>query len=500
VAALEISGVTKHFAGTPALTDVRMSVRQGTVHALLGGNGSGKSTLIKCLTGVHAADRGQVTLLGRTWAAAEITARRVHEAGLRVVHQDLGLFEQMTVAENFAFDTGFPRGRLRGIHWSRLYQRVAELLEQYEVAARPWTLVGELSPPAKTMIAVARALQDQRGSEYVLLLDEPTARLPDHEAHILMDALRQRARLGQTIVLVSHNLREIIHTAEDFTVLRDGRVAGTIRDRTPHEDELIGLIAGQVMSPPDSGSRNTAGDVLLDVRDVHAGPLRGLNLTVRRGEVAGLAGLVGSGRSTALGTVFGLRPAAAGSISVGGVPLPPGDIAAAMGSGVVMVPEDRPRDAAFATMSVRENLSVSVLASYWRAWMRIRRERRDARELTSRFAVRSAGVDVPFATLSGGNQQKVVLARWLRREPRLLLLDEPTQGVDVVARTDIYRSIRAAAAAGCGVLIASSDFDELALLCDRVLVLHRGRVTAEVPATALSADAITQAVLSEVRA
>jgi ribose transport system ATP-binding protein len=165
-----------------------------------------------------------------------------------------------------------------------------------------------------------------------------------------------------------------------------------------------------------------------------------------------------------------------------------------------MVPEDRPRDAAFATMSVRENLSVSVLASYWRAWMRIRRERRDARELTSRFAVRSAGVDVPFATLSGGNQQKVVLARWLRREPRLLLLDEPTQGVDVVARTDIYRSIRAAAAAGCGVLIASSDFDELALLCDRVLVLHRGRVTAEVPATALSADAITQAVLSEVRA
>lgn len=521
-AVLEALGVSKRFGATAALTDASLRVRQGTVHALLGGNGSGKSTLFKCLAGVHTADTGTVAVRGAELAATHLTARRAHQLGLRFVHQDLGLFDGLTVAENIAIGSGFPTqgGRIR---WRALRNRVAGLLDRLEIPAAPDTPVGTLRPATRTLVAIARALQDQDGNECVLLLDEPTASLPDAESRALMVALRQRAAAGQTIVLVSHRMREVLDVADDFTVFRDGRLARSLVAESPTEEDLVTAMAGRPVpsqrersapavmvaasGPAETSASATASapadvvpeqagpgknqEPVLVISDLAVGPLTGLELSVSPGEVVGIAGLLGSGRSTTLGAVFGLLRPVAGRVRLAGEDVTGSSTRAMMARGAALVPQDRLGDAVLTGMTVRENASLSVLRSYYRGWMRAGRERRDTRALASAFRVRTPSVETPLAALSGGNQQKVVLARWLRRAPSLLLLDEPTQGVDVVARADIYRAVRDSALAGCAVLVASSDFDELARLCDRVVVLRAGRAAVTVPAAELSADLLT---------
>jgi ABC-type sugar transport system ATPase subunit len=495
--ALEATSVVKHFGGTPALADANIRVRQGTVHALLGGNGSGKSTLIKCLAGVHAADAGEIRVRSRHIPAGEMTSRRAHAAGLRFVHQDLGLFESLTVAENFAIAEGFPVTVVGSVRWRALRARVGDLLALYGIAAAPDTPVGALRPATRTLVAIARALQDQEGSEFVLLLDEPTASLPDAESRSLMRALRHRADLGQTIVLVSHRLPEVIGIADDFTVFRDGRVAASLEAATPTEDQLIALMTGR--APAGHTARATAerGQPALEVTGLVAGPLNGLDVSVGAGEIVGVAGLLGSGRSTLLSSVFGAHRPRTGSVRVLGRELSGRSVRQRMRHGVALVPESRLRDAAFLSMSVRENLSVAVLPRYFRGWMRRRPERAEAGDLLRRFGVKASSTETGLATLSGGNQQKVVLARWLRRDPLVLLLDEPTQGVDAAARLDIHATIRESAAGGCAVLVASSDLSELAQLCDLVVVLRSGRITATVAGDELTADRLTELIQKE---
>lgn len=501
--ALEARGVHKRFGGTQALDDADLLLRPGSIHALLGGNGSGKSTMIKCLAGVHRADGGRVDILGHSLRASDITPTEVHKAGLRVVHQDLALFDRASIAENFAFESGFPTTPAGSVSWRKLNRQVARILELYRIPARPSDLVASLRPAQKTLVAVARALRDQHGSEMVLLLDEPTASLPENEVSLLFESLRERAAYGQAIALVTHRLSEVLAVADDITVFRDGRVAGTLPAAEADHDELVSLLAGAAGAPntPRVATAapphdETGGQAFLEVRSVSAGPLRDLELTVGSGEIVGIAGLLGSGRSTLLNVIFGCTKPTSGAVRIDGVRLRPGDIAGAMAEGVALVPENRLRDAAFTTMSVRENASMTVLARLWKLWMRKGREHQEAEALVSRYRIKSRSVEQPFLQLSGGNQQKVVLARWLRREPRLLLLDEPTQGVDVVARTEIYNSVRDAATRGCAVVLASSDHDELAILCDRVIVLESGRAVAHLTGPMLTPDTITRHVQS----
>jgi ribose transport system ATP-binding protein len=491
--ALLATGVTKRFAGTLALADAALRVRQGTVHALLGGNGAGKSTLVKVLAGVEAADSGQVHVLGRSWPAGHGSPHLAHQAGLRFVHQDLGLFDGMTVAENIALAAGFPT-HLGTVRWRRLHRRVADLLDRYEIDAHPAAVMSTLPPVTRTMVAVTRALQDQDGHEYVLVLDEPTASLPEHETHLLLRNLRRRADLGQTIVLVSHRLREVREVADDITVLRDGRVAGTVVARTADEDELVGYIAGR--SPArDRAPRPVVGAPVLRIRGLRAGALAGVDLTLHAGEIVGLASLSGREPSALLAALFGAQPVQAGSISHNGRDWRNVGPHQAIRAGTALVPRDRLRDAAFPDMSVRHNASATVLTRYWRRWgFDVRAERDDTRHLLRSYAVAAPDTEAPLGTLSGGNQQKLLLARWLRDNPRLLLLDEPTQSVDVLARADIHRLVRAAAAAGCAVLIASGDHHELASLCHRVVVLRDGRVVGDLPAATASPDRITHLV------
>ena len=513
---LRVSGLTKRFGATLALDRAELSLRHGTVHGFVGGNGCGKSTTIKVLAGVHRADAGTIEVAGQTWSADDYDPRAGRAAGLRFVHQDLGLFPELSIAENFALDAGYPTGAGSKISWRALRRRVAGLLENYEVAADPRTPVAALRPAQRTLVAIARALQDQEGDQrLILVLDEPTATLPQHESHVLLQAVRRRADKGQTVLIVSHRMPEVLSVCDDFTVFRDGRTVATLSGERPTERQLVDLMTGSVLAhtidvsttadaiagtdddapapAPTPAAAAPAGDVVLDVRGLCGGPLRGVDLQVRRGEVVGIAGLVGSGRTSLLKTVFGDHAPAAGTVQVGADGRDHAGTPARMAAGVAYVPEDRGGEAAFADLTLRENLSATVVPRYWRPWgMARRRERADADGLVRTYGIKAASTEAPFAALSGGNQQKAILARWLRRDPSLLLLDEPTQGVDVMSRNDIYRVVRDTAARGCAVVVASSDLLELCALCDRVLVLADGVVATEVSGAELTVDRLTE--------
>ncbi|UFS58775.1 sugar ABC transporter ATP-binding protein [Subtercola endophyticus] len=476
--ALDLHDLTKHFGGTRALEGAELTVRPGTVHALLGGNGSGKSTLIKILAGVYEADAGSLSIFGQTHALSAYRPATAHAAGLRFVHQDVGLFDELSVAENFALDAGYPTGRFGGVKWKALNEHVRGVLAEYELDLDPTTSIHALSAADRIMVAIARALQDASGDRLILVLDEPTASLPEHESTLLLNRIRRLADAGQTIIIVSHRLNEIRAVATDYTVLRDGTTAGTLVDAHPSDDTLITMMAGRSLTAlRPQPAPQAATEQLVRLQGIWVGPLRGINLTVDVGEIVGIAGLSGSGRSTILRTLFGQIRADSGEIFYKGVPFRPARIEAAVRSGIALVPEDRGREAAFADLDVIDNLSVSVLRRYWRRrGMANGRARRDALALIQEFGVKVRGPEAMFSSMSGGNQQKVILARWMQRNPDLLLLDEPTQGVDVMSRADIYASIRQAAQTGCSVMIASSDVNELNALCDRVLVLRDGVV------------------------
>lgn len=499
--ALTITGLNKTFGGTKALSDASLTVRKGTVHALLGGNGSGKSTSIKILAAVYTADSGDLTIFGQPYSLTGYTSNIAQSAGLRFVHQDLGLFPELSIEENFALDAGYPKNKLGGVAWKKLRSHVKNLLVEYEIDAEPWQPVQSLRPSDRTMVAIARALQDQvDGEDLILILDEPTASLALHESTRLLEQVRRRADKGQTVVMVSHRLQEVLTVAHDFTIFRDGKVVGALVDASPTEDELVEIMAGSLVKslrPTGSVSHARSEEVVV-LKNINSGPLRGVNLTVHAGEIVGIAGLVGSGRSSILQNIFGAVQHAKGTITLNGAEFAPKHIEDAMDAGVAMVPENRVQDAAFMDLSVRENIAASVLRENWvRGWMSRRKDRGVARKLIDNFSVKVAGPEALFSSMSGGNQQKVVIARWMQRNPSLLLLDEPTQGVDVMSRADIYSVIRDAASQGMAVIVASSDVSELHALSDRVVILRSGRITDEINAGDLDVDYLNRLVLKD---
>ncbi len=499
--ALIVSDLCKSFGGTQALDGVSFTLEPGTVHALLGGNGSGKSTMIKVLAGVYQADSGHVTLRGETHPARSISPALAREAGLRFVHQQDSTFPTLTVAENLALGHGFEVGAGWRVRW-RTQQRLArEVLERFEINVDPSAKLGTLGLALQTMITIARALQDvEDAKNAILVLDEPTSALPPHEVDMLLDALRRHASRGQTIMYVSHRLDEIVRIADCATILRDGKVAAVVdRDDITH-DRLVELIMGRKTPPMTTRSpvdrRRSTRTAALSARGLVGGAVRNVNLDVHPGEIVGIAGLMGSGRTTLLRLLFGAQVAEAGELCVGGDVLHLSNPRQAMRAGIAYVPEDRLIDAAFAELDVTENIGMATTGRYFRGGrLRHRLERQDAKELMDRFMVKAESPKARFSTMSGGNQQKVVIARWLRREPAVLLLDEPTQGVDVGARLEIWELVRQAAVRGAAVITVCSDFDELALVCDRVLVLQDGTTVAEYDGHDLDGESLEHAVL-----
>lgn len=488
--ALSVEPITKTYGATTALHDVQLNVRTGRIHALLGANGSGKSTLIKILAGVtQASSGGRIHVGPGSVAAVDITPADAKQLGMRFVHQQLGLFPGLTLAENIAAATGFPVAGLATIPWRELHRRTATLLDDFGIDARPTDRVDSLRPATRTLLAIARAMGPDPQSR-LLILDEPTASLPEADAQHLLDAVRGLSERGITTLIVTHRLGEVAAIADDVTVLRDGAVVadGPASD-FPHATLVECISPGartRRESAPVQGAVAGAAPRLdgeLRIEGLRAAGVHGLDLHVRAGEIIGFAGLAGSGRTALLESLFGVRRVQSGQVSVGGASVSFRSPADAIRAGVALVPEDRARQAVFSEQPLSHNVTAANLGRFFsRGSLQRRAEGAHAQTRIRQFGVKAASGRVPISTLSGGNQQKAVLARWLDINPSVLLLDEPTQGVDVGARADIHRVVRAVAAQGACVLLVSSDLEELSELSDRIVLLVRGRLEAELSA------------------
>jgi ribose transport system ATP-binding protein len=495
--ALRLRGLRKTFPGTLALVGIDLDLRPGEIHALVGGNGSGKSTLIKILAGVHQGDHGGTIDVsgGASASTGEWSPRRAFAAGLRFVHQNPGIFLDLTVAENVAIGAGFPTGAGGRIVWADLRSRTRDLIERYHLRAGPEQPLRSLRPADRTMVAIARALRDhERNRNGILVLDEPTTSLPAEDVGFLLSALRRYAVDGLTILYVSHRIDEVLSLADRVSVLRDGELVGTVVAAATSEADVVSMIAGRRLEAGQGRDHAvTGGEPVLEARSLTGGPLRGVDLVLHRGEVLGIAGLLGAGQSELLRMLFGALPFDAGELLVDGRPRRFRHPSEAMAAGLGYVPSERAAEALFPGMTVRENVSAGSMAGYYRG-LRLRHaaESRDAVAAMRDFLIRAPSDRAPAFTLSGGNQQKMVLARWLRRRPRVLLLDEPTQGVDVGSRQEIYSLLHRAAAASTAAILVSSDFGELERLCHRVAVMRHGRLVAEQRAPDIDEHRLTE--------
>jgi len=492
--ALTVSGLSKAYPGTVALDGARLVVRAGEVHALVGQNGSGKSTLIKILAGVESADRGRLAINGLgEQDIGRHSPTQAHRAGLRFVHQQTDLLAGLSVAENIAVVQGYPQ-RLGIVRWPQVREIAAGAFASLNLKGiDPDAPVHTLRPAERTMVAVARAVSD-RAERAVLVLDEPTASLPREDVSVLFDALRRIRDSGHAIVFVTHRLPEVFEIADRVTVLRDGATVSTSPIAQIDHDTLVAAIVGRALerSAPRAVADVNA-DVLLDVRDLRAGAFGPASFALARGEIVGLAGLTGSGRSSLLRTLFGDLERTAGEVLLDGEPVAPGSTRAARDLGFAYLAEDRASHGLFPQDSITDNL----VAARWRTRLfgtvlRGTEHRVEAGELTETLDVRAPSLAAAVASLSGGNQQKCMMGRWLRIAPRVLLLDEPTQGVDIGARRDIYRLMREAASTGSAALVASSDLEELTLIANRVLVLSEGSITADVSGSELTESRLAE--------
>ncbi len=496
---MAVTSVSKSFNGIYALQDVSVDLRAGEIHAIMGGNGSGKSTLIKALAGVQPADEGTLEVEGQSYDLRQFTPALARRSGVHVVHQHRTTFGPMTVAENLSIGRGFETARWGQISWRRTKRRADELIERFGIRATPDTLVSDLGPADETMLEIARALQDQDArSEGVLLLDEPTAALPAHEVEVLLTALRGYASRGQAVVFISHRLDEVVDVSDRITVLRDGSVTGRLHGTEIRRDAIVEAMVGRIAASVRTESTpTTSGPVVLEAAGLAGGSLQGADLVVRAGEVVGIAGLAGSGRSTLLRLLFGAQRRSAGTVTLDGAVLDTSDPARTIAAGLALVPEDRAKDAAFGDMTLVENFSIAHLGRFTRFGRVSRsRERAGAQAAITRFLVKAASPVMPLRALSGGNQQKVMIARWLVESPRVLLLDEPTQGVDVGARAELWQIIQEAAADGLAVVLVSSDLEELTHLSTRILVMRDGAIVAELVGPGLTNDDVNGALHS----
>jgi ribose transport system ATP-binding protein len=496
---LQVTGLTKSFGGTRALDGVDLAVRAGEVHALLGENGSGKSTLIKILSGYHRPDAGAVLINGKPlhFRSAEAAAA----LGCRFVHQDLALVENQSITDNMLAANGYPT-RLGTIRGRTARRQVAEALRRVGLDLDPRRLVSSLLPAEKTGVAIARALRDADGTAVTLLvLDEPTATLPDDEVRQLLDTVRAVSAGGVGVLYVTHRLDEVFDIADETTILRDGRRVITAPTADLNRESLVRHLVGREFEEIRSAADSLASEsdiAALCVRNLRSGPISQVSFDARPGEIVGVAGITGSGRDVLLSAVFG-GTSREGEIAVAGDRLRPARPAHSIKAGLAYLPADRKVLGGILTLSARHNLTLADLSSVWRPpVLRRRRERTEVLAWFDKLDIRPANaVDKPMAIFSGGNQQKVLLAKWLRCRPKVLLLDEPTQGVDVAAKAEIHRQVLAAVREGATAVVSSSDVDELAAICHRVLVLRNGRIAIELAGDRLSAATIAKESLVE---
>ena len=484
--ALSARNLRKVYGGTVALADVDVDINVGEIHGLLGENGAGKSTLVRLIAGLEPADGGSLSLFGSElpsrFSADDIAAR-----GVAFIHQNLGLVEDMSVAENIAMAAGYAKNG-PFISWRNTRKRALRALEIMGVDLNPDALVGELPMSLRSITAIGRALmRDVK----LLVLDEPTATLGAHEVERLFGILRRLRDQGVAIILITHRLDEIVEITDRVTVLRDGRLAGVARSSEISKDELVRLIIGNDL-PPREERTAIAGEMVMRFDNVRAGTVGPLNFEVHAGEVLGITGLTGAGHTYVPLVLFGYEPMRTGSVTYFGDDFRPRNPSDSVNCHLALVPADRYGQGAVVTMDLRENTHINP-TQHWATPINRVLEIEETMGLLNDFDVRPRNPLAEFSTLSGGNAQKVVLARCLSSGPKVLVLEEPTAAVDIGARAEIHRRLRQIAATGRAVIVVSSDLEEVEQVCDRALVMERGRIRGE-----LKGQNVTAANLLEV--
>jgi ribose transport system ATP-binding protein len=500
--ALVLRGVSKTFPGVQALIDVDLEVRPGSVHALLGHNGCGKSTLVKTLAGVHQPDAPP--------REAKVDGQELHlgsgddadHLGVRFVHQELGLINELDASDNVGFVLGHERSRFGAIGWRRQARVTHELLTRFGVQLDPRTPLGQASPVERTAVAIVRAVAGQQRGRGLLVLDEPTASLPIREVEELFRLIREIRDSGTAVLMISHRLDEVMEICDHATVMRAGRIIfdGGTRDMSVRE--FATMIAGTETLAADASHRQPAAErfreapVALRAEGVSGRYLRNVDVAIRKGEVVGVAGLLGSGREELPYIIAGAQTeGVSGEFTVDGQPMTDLSVDRARKHGVCLVPADRAREGIIQDFTVKENVTVAALPMLRRGrTLSLSRDRAWAHEWLHAVQADTRVSDRLISTLSGGNQQKAVIARWLSVSPKVLALSEPTAGIDIGARTTIYEEIRRRAEEGLGVLVSSSDAEDLIAVCDRVIVLRDGKIAAELDGPEVTKQAIIAAM------
>lgn len=479
---LKMEGISKRFPGVQALHDVHLEVLPGEIHGLLGENGAGKSTLMKILSGVYRKDSGRVLLRDQ-----EIEVNNPHHAqtlGITIIHQELNLMPNLTVAENVFI--GREPNRFSFVQWRKLHEQTRQLTDRLGIHLPPTTPVRNLSVAERQMVEIARALSVK---SQIIIMDEPTSALTENEVEHLFDIMRDLKAQGLGVIFISHRMDEVFQICDRITVLRDGEFVGTVQASESNADEVIRMMVGRPVAEFFGQGESHPGDVVLEVKnlsktgtaeDPQKRVLSQISFQLRRGEIVGLAGLVGSGRTDLARCIFGVDPRDSGEIYVKGSPAAIHSPRDAIRAGMGMVPEDRKLQALFLAMSVQANTSMASLGdvAQW-GFISGGRERQVVGSYVEKLNIRLANLDQRTLDLSGGNQQKVVISRWLALKPQILIMDEPTRGIDVGAKAEVHALMRQLAQEGVAILMISSELPEVLAMSDRILVMHEGDLVGE---------------------
>jgi len=469
---VEMTDITKSFGGVHALRDVSFKVRPGEIHALVGENGAGKSTLMKILSGAYQKDAGNIKIDGK-----EVNITNPHmgrKSGIAIIYQEFALAPDLTVAENIYLDhLGSKKGF---INWSRLYRDADELIKSIGFDINPRSIIADLTVAYRQVVEITKALSE---NAKILILDEPTAVLAPRETEQLFEVLRKLKQQDVSVIYISHRLDEIFKVADIITVIKDGAVTGTVNPADVNTDDIISMMIGRKLAAMFPKRDCRIGEEIFGVENLSRGKeVRNVSFSVRAGEVLGIAGLVGAGRTETMRAIFGADPKDAGRITLDGRPLRINSPTDAVRAGIGFLPEDRKEQGTIGSMSIRKNVTMPSLWSRFARFGFIKqaKEKKTTQDLIEKLAIKTNSTETDVTDLSGGNQQKVVLAKWLGTDCRVIILDEPTRGVDVGAKVEIYNLINELAAAGLAIIVISSEMMEVIGICDRVLVMREGQI------------------------
>jgi ABC-type sugar transport system ATPase subunit len=488
-------GLTKVFPGVRALDNVDFELKRGEIHAILGENGAGKSTLIKILGGVYKPDTGQIIVEGKNIVISSTRAAQL--CGIRVIHQELNLLPQLSVAENI-FLGNLPSGTIPGtVDWNKTRIKAKDILEYFHTEVNPNTKASSLSAGEQQLVEIAQALTSEIK---ILILDEPSAALNERETEKLFILLKRMSAEGIGIIYITHKINEVFEIADRATVLRDGKHVNTVMVKDTVRSELVHMMVGRSLEEMYPRNRVEAGEVLLETRNLSGIGFKDINLTLRKGEVLGIYGLLGSGRTRLAKTLFGASPALSGEIIIHGEKVKIISPHQAKKLGVGYVPSERKSEALIMPLSLRKNMTIGSLAKYTRNLFFID----ETSEITScadwikTLGIHSSSQDVNIGSLSGGNQQKVIFARWLDTQAKIMVLNEPTRGVDVGAKVEIYKLIDDLCKKGHAILMFSSELPELLAISDRIMAMSFGRITGEFSYTEATQEKLMECALVQI--